>query len=210
MDANFWHERWEKNEIGFHQSEANALMAGHFAALSLARGARVFVPLCGKTRDIAWLFAQGYRVTGAELSRTAVEQLFADLGVDPDISSRGNLLRFGAANVEVFVGDIFDLTADELGDVDAVYDRAALVALPVGLRERYAAHVAEITKGAPQLLISFEYDQTAMDGPPFSIDAAEVMRVHGGRYTPEELAAAPVAGGLKGKTPAREIVWLLR
>jgi thiopurine S-methyltransferase len=210
MDANFWHERWEKNEIGFHQAEANALMAGHFAALSLAEGARVFVPLCGKTRDIAWLLARGYRVAGAELSRTAVEQLFADLGVDPEISSHGELLRFDAAKVEIFVGDIFDLAADELGDVDAVYDRAALVGLPVGLRERYAAHVAGITKGAPQLLISFEYDQAAMEGPPFSIDRAEVMRVHGGRYRPEELGGAPVAGGLRGNTPARETVWLLR
>ena len=146
----------------------------------------------------------------AELSRLAVEQLFEELGVEPETSPSGPLLRFAAGAVEVFVGDVFDLTAEMLGAVDAVYDRAALVALPAGLRERYAAHVAAITRSAPQFLICMEYDQSARQGPPFSIDGAEVRRVHGARYQVTELARTELEGGLKAAGPVQETVWLLR
>jgi len=210
MEHGFWHERWKLNQIGFHEGEANALMTAHIGALDLASGARVFLPLCGKTRDIAWLLDRGYRVAGAELSELAVRQLFAELGVEPEITAQGALRRFAAEDIDVLVGDIFDVTAEILGPVDAVYDRAALVALPADLRPRYAAHLHAIALGAPQLLICFEYDQSVMAGPPFSVDPAEVERVHGGRYALERLATVPVEGGLKGKCPATETVWRLR
>jgi thiopurine S-methyltransferase len=210
MDHDFWRERWKLNQIGFHEAEANALMVAHLAALSLAPGARLFLPLCGKTRDIAWLLDKGHRAVGAELSGIAVRQLFADLGVEPEISDLGDLERFSAPDIDILVGDVFDVTADILGPVDAVYDRAALVALPADPRARYAAHVHAITAGAPQLLICFEYDQGVMAGPPFSVDPAEAERVHGDRYALQRLATVPVKGGLKGKCPATETVWLLR
>lgn len=210
MEASFWHAKWEKNEIGFHLAEANPLLLGHFGALALAAGSRVFLPLCGKTRDIGWLLAAGYRVAGAELSRRAVEQLFADLGVVPEVTRHGALERFAAPNIEIHVGDIFALEAAALGPVDAVYDRAALVALPAAIRPRYAAHLAAISGRAPQLLVAYEYDQTQQDGPPFSVDAAEVERCHGERFELRLLATVDVPGGLKGKCPAQEHVWLLR
>ena len=209
MDPNFWHKRWEKNEIGFHQREVNALLSDHFLGLSLPQTSRIFVPLCGKTHDIAWLLSQGYRVVGVELSKLAVEQLFADLGVAPEISNQGELLRYSAPDLEIFVGDIFELSDDLLGGVDAIYDRAALVALPTELRGRYGAHVAAITQMAPQFLICFEYDQAVMKGPPFSIDRHKVHDVYGMQYQIEPIANRDVAGGLKGKCPAQEVVWHL-
>lgn len=210
MDAHFWHQRWEKNQIGFHQSEANAMLVDQLQTLPLAKGSRVFVPLCGKTRDIAWLRAQGHRVVGVELSALAIDQLFADLGLEPSISAVGDMHHYSAVNIDIFVGDVFRLTDDLMGRVDAVYDRAALVALPSDLRKKYASHVFEITNAAPQLLICFEYDQTVMQGPPFSIDMQEIVRVYGAFYDLAALASAPVSGGLKGKCPAHEIAWLLR
>lgn len=210
MEASFWHTKWEKNEIGFHLAEVNPLLLKHFDALGLAAGSRVLLPLCGKTRDIHWLLAAGYRVAGAELSRLAVEQLFADLGVTPEIEQVGALERFAAPDIEIYVGDIFALEAAALGPVDAVYDRAALVALPAAMRPGYAAHVAEISGRARQLLIAYEYDQSKQDGPPFSVDADEVARCHGERYGLTLLATVDVPGGLKGKCPAQEHAWLLR
>lgn len=210
MDPDFWHERWQKNLIGFHEGEANTLLVAHFAALHLAKGSRVFVPLCGKTRDIAWLLSQGLRVAGAELSRMAVEQLFDELAVQADITTVGKMERFSAPGIDIFVGDIFDLTAEMLGPLDASYDRAALVALPAEMRGRYASHLAEITARAPQLLICFAYDQSQMNGPPFSVDAAEVARVYGDQYKLAQLAEAPASRSFPGKTPAQEVVWLLQ
>jgi len=210
MDANFWHKRCENNEIGFHQGEANALMVDNFHALSVAKNSRVFVPLCGKTRDIAWLLSEGYHVVGVELSKLAVKQLFADLGVEPTISTAGKLQHFKATNIDIFVGDIFNMSAKIIGTVDAIYDRAALMALPANLRDKYASHVNEITDTAPQLLICLDYEQTVMHGPPFSINKEELIRVYGDHYSLTKRASVAVDGGLKGKWPAQEIVWLLR
>lgn len=210
MEADFWHRRWAKNEIGFHEGQVNALLVQHFSALGCAAGCRVFVPLCGKAVDIHWLLAEGYEVVGAELSEIAIQQLFAELGLVPDIQVMGELKRYQADRLTVFVGDIFVLSRETLGQVDAVYDRAALVALIAPLRDRYAAHLQAITHPAPQLLIAFEYDQSQMPGPPFAVQPAVVELLYQTHYTLNCLARVEVPGGLKGKCPATEAVWLLR
>jgi thiopurine S-methyltransferase len=210
MDASFWHAKWEKNEIGFHQDQVNPFLVRYFGELSLAAGSRVFVPLCGKTRDIAWLLSQVYRVAGAELSRVAIEQLFDELGVEPSVSAAGSLTHFSTDDIDIFVGDIFQLSGKDLGQVDAVYDRAALVALPEDMRRHYAGHLTDITNRAPQLLITYEYDQTLQDGPPFSVSGEEVHRHYDGRFDVGLVSSSDVPGGLRGKCPAKEHVWLLR
>ncbi len=209
MDARFWHERWEQNNTFWHQSEVNPLLAAHFKKLSVLKGGRVFLPLCGKTLDIPWLLSQGHRVVGAELSKIAIGQLFETLGAKPKITALGKLDHYSAKNLDIFVGDIFDLSKKALGPVDAIYDRAALVALPLKMRERYTAHLMKITNKAPQLLISFEYDQSLMDGPPFSVNNDEVKRHYEESYHLTLLSSKDVPGGLKGICPAKENAWLL-
>jgi thiopurine S-methyltransferase len=210
METEFWHSKWQRNEIGFHNAEAHPLLVAHFGALALAGGSRVFLPLCGKTRDIHWLLANGHRVAGAELSPIAVEQLFAELGVAPQVAEIGGLRRYSADGIDIFAGDIFALGRAMVGPVDAIYDRAALVALPEDIRGRYAAHLADITGRAPQLLISFDYDQSLLAGPPFSVPGDEIARLYHDAYEPVRLGSAAVEGGLKGKCPADETVWLLK
>jgi len=210
MDAQFWHDRWQEGRLGFHEGRVNRMLEAHVGVLGLGPGQRVFLPLCGKAVDIPWLLSQGYRVAGAELSEIAVRDLFAGMGVTPDVTETGSHRRYAADGIEIFAGDIFEITADVLGPVDAVYDRAALVALPGEMRCRYAAHLAGITALAPQLLVTFEYDQAEMDGPPFSVTGDEVARCHGARFAIEVLADADVPGGLKGIVAAREKAMLLR
>lgn len=208
MEASFWHEIWKNNHIGFHESEANTLFVKYFDHLALPQGARVFLPLCGKTRDIAWLLNKGYQVVGAELSEIATQQLFEALGSTPEISKLDKLTHYHAEGIDLFVGDIFDLTAEILGPVDAVYDRAALVALPPETRPLYTKHLQTITSIAPQLLICFQYDQSLMAGPPFSISDDEVKQHYEETYTLTHLETIEVAGGLKGRTEATENIWL--
>jgi len=209
MEANYWHNKWKANEIGFHEGQVNSLLAAHIGALDLPERARVFLPLCGKTADIGWLLSRGYRVVGAELSRLAIDQLFEDLGVTPQVEECGSLLHYQAGRIDIFVGDVFDLTQDMLGPVDVVYDRAALVALPSDLRERYATHLVEITATAPQFLITFDYDQSVMPGPPFSIPQAMVRDLYAESFSITSLASEPVVGKLKGVVDAIEEAWLL-
>ena len=209
MDKAFWHHKWQTNEIGFHQADFNPHMVKHFSALQLQPGHRVFVPLCGKTRDIHWLLAQGFHVLGVELSEIAVQQLFADLCLRPQIEDQETVRRYSAMGIDVFVGDFFALSGDHLGAVQAVYDRAALVALPAPMREQYTAHLQTITAGASQLLVTFSYDQNALPGPPFCVPADEVARHYGNGYSIRLLDSVAVAGGLKGVCDADEQVWLL-
>ncbi len=209
MDPDFWLSRWQANQIGFHEGEANARLVRHFHALSVAPGGRIFLPLCGKTRDIAWFLSRGHAVVGVELSELAIQQLFDDLGAAPDITDIGLMRRYSAPNIDIFVGNFFDMTPDRTGPVAATYDRAALVALPTDMRTRYAAHVIHLTKAAPQLMICFEYDQTLMDGPPFSIDEDEIRRLYVGHYDLTLLDSGPATGGI-ARVAAKETVWLLR
>jgi thiopurine S-methyltransferase len=139
----------------------------------------------------------------------AIEQLFAELGVEPRISDSGPLKHYSADGIDIYVGDIFDLSGEMLGPVDAVYDRAALVALPDQMRSRYTAHMMEITQQAAQLLITFVYDQSQLPGPPFSVTDEEVKHHYGERYRLQLLESKEVRGGLKGQCPAEEHVWLM-
>ena len=210
MEASFWHNRWQTNQTGWHERAVNPLLTTHFPALNVPPAGRVFVPLCGKSLDLGWLLSRGYVVAGAELSELAVTQLFAELGMEARISEVGKLRLFRGEKIDIFVGDIFDLSRQILGPVDAVYDRAALVALPEAMRARYTMHLKAITGTAPQLVIGYQYDQSVGDGPPFSVTPEELRRHYGDDYTLTPLARLDVPGGLKGKCPATEHIWRLK
>jgi thiopurine S-methyltransferase len=214
MKHDFWHQKWEKNEIGFHLLGANPLLVKHLPALNLKLGARIFLPLCGKTLDISWLLAQGYHVAGAELSAIAIEDLFQSLNLSPAITKLDEVTHYSAPNIDLFVGDIFKVTPAMLGNVDAVYDRAALVALPEDMRKLYSAQLMALTQSqtnkAPQLLVCFEYDQSLHAGPPFSISADEVKQHYQASYDLTLLNSNNMPDGLKGQYPATEHVWWLK
>ena len=209
MDVNFWQERWETNDIGFHRPEAHPWLVTYLDRLSLKPPSRIFLPLCGKSRDIAWLLNQGFQVVGAELSQRAIEQLFGELERNYTATQLGELKHYRAENLDVLVGDFFRVSGEGLGSVAAVYDRAALVALPEAMRRRYATHLMNITQRAPQLLITFDYDQQRMEGPPFSVNEAEIDRHYGDFYEVTPIVQTDVPGGLKGKCAAIERAWHL-
>lgn len=209
MQTDFWHERWKKNEIGFHESQVNPVLRAHFSALNLKKGNRIFIPLCGKTLDIAWLLSQAYSVVGVELSSIAIEQLFKALEIKPNITSKNNILCYSAENIDIFVCDIFELKNNNMPLVDAIYDRAALVALPEDMRQRYTQHLQAITQQAPQLLVTFEYDQKIMNGPPFSISQSEINQHYKNSYQISLLESKELPEKLKGICVATEQTWLL-
>ncbi|MAK60424.1 MAG: thiopurine S-methyltransferase [Ponticaulis sp.] len=209
MEHEFWHERWGNNQIAFHEGKPNALLTRHISALNLKAGDRVFLPLCGKTTDIGWLMDQGFEVVGAELSEIAIKQLFSEMGITPEIERAGSLKIYSAPDLIIYVGDIFELTPDLLGPVTAVYDRAALVALPDEMRTKYGAHLVSLTSAARQLVITFDYDQSVIPGPPFSVPESTVRLLYDDVYDISQLESVEVEGGLKGKVEATELAWLL-
>lgn len=206
MQPDFWHSKWEKREIAFHEGSPNKLLTKHFDSMQLDPKSRIFVPLCGKTRDIGWFLERGHRVAGAELNESAVKELFEELDVTPKVTARGPLKHYSADELEVFVGNVFDLSSEYLGAVDAVYDRAAMVALPQDMRARYAAHLVRLTHSAPQFVITFSYDQSKMSGPPFSVPHDELEGNYTEHYRLEILESREIEGGLKGVVQATETV----
>ena len=175
MQPDFWHQRWQENRIGFHRGEVMPLLEKHWQALQLPSSSRVLVPLAGKSLDMAWLAAQGHRVLGVELSSLAVAQFFEEHGLQPERreSPYGN--HQVANHIELLCGDVFGVDAALLGDCAGVYDRAALVALPAEMRQRYVQTVyGALPSGCRGLLITLEYPQAEKAGPPFSVDEAEV------------------------------------
>jgi thiopurine S-methyltransferase len=210
MEANFWHQKWQRGEIGFHREHANPLLVTYLGQLNLDQGSRIFLPLCGKTRDIAYLLSIGYQVVGAELSELAIHDLFQELSIEPNITQVEHATHYHAENIDIFVGDIFKLSPELLGKIDAIYDRAALVALPLTMRLDYGKHLMHLTQDAPQLLITMEYQQELIDGPPFSISEQEVQQHYANTYAIALMEKPDIEGGIKGKVPALEAVYILK
>lgn len=179
MKKDFWLERWERAEIGFHQAEVNPYLLKHWGALPAAQGGEVFVPLCGKSLDMLWLRQQGHAVLGVELSPIAVRDFFAENGLALNHSSSGQFDCCEAEGIRILCGDFFELTREHLAQVRAVFDRASLVALPPEMRARYARHLAEtLPSGTQVLLVTFDYPQDEMNGPPFAVSVSEVQALY--------------------------------
>lgn len=208
MQHEFWHEKWESNNIGFHLPQPHPFLIQHFERLQLPQPSRIFLPLCGKTLDIHWLLSQGHQIVAIDLSPIAIKALIEDLGVDFIRSeSSTTLTHYHHPHIDLFVGDIFNLRQEQIGDIDAIYDRAALVALPFSLRTQYAKHVIQISRAAPQLLIHLEYDQQHLAGPPFSISYHELLEYYSPSYELKLINSQ--VEKLKGKVDAQEKIWLL-
>jgi len=179
MQQEFWHERWQLNQIGFHSEEINRHLQKIWPALNVVPSCRVFVPLCGKSNDMLWLLAQGHEVIGVELSTLAVQALFAENGLSAKTRRQGKFSVSEADGLLIFCGDFFDLTASDLAGVSAVYDRASLVALPPEMRAAYAEHMQHLLEpGTKMLLVAFDYPQHEMQGPPFSVQAPEIRALY--------------------------------
>jgi thiopurine S-methyltransferase len=179
LKKEFWLERWERKETGFHQNDFNPYLRQYWQDLHLAEGRAVFVPLCGKSLDMLWLRDHGYPVLGVELSAIAVQAFFSENGYNPQHETSGKFELCEAGGIRILCGDFFDLGKDELKNVAAVYDRASLIALPPEMRERYVRHLVGILQPATKiLLITVDYPHSEMQGPPFSVSAGEVDELY--------------------------------
>lgn len=197
MEHTFWHDKWAQKQIGFHLPDVHPLLVRNLPLLKVKKGDKIFVPLCGKTLDIGYFLQQGFEVVAVELSEVAIGELFGQLNLKADITSwekEGQVIGkiYQATGLRVFVGDFFALTAAELGKISAVYDRAALVALPFEMRRNYAAHMSKITAYASQLLMTLNYDQSCMAGPPFSVPDQEVEALYGGSYPIQKIVESDI------------------
>ena len=189
VDNQHWLDRWKENRIGFHETAINQYLTTHLPQFNLPAGASVFLPLCGKTQDVVWLAQQGYQVTGIELSRIAIEAFFAENSLEFERSDTDRFSIYKSANISLLQGDFFDLRSQDLAACQLVYDRAALIAMELPDRPRYFEHMLSIIPAlSNMLLITLEYDQTEMLGPPFSVPTDEVYQHYADTFSINLLA----------------------
>lgn len=215
MKAEFWRARWEQGLTGWHKDTVNSHLEAYWPGLGLDPAAPVFVPLCGKSIDMLWLRARGHPVVGVEVSPIAVEGFFRDNGLSPQVVSEGPFRRWSCDGLVLLEGDFFDLAAEDMAGVAAVFDRASLIALPPAMRGAYADHLGRVLPAAAQvLLVTIDYPQGELDGPPFAVADAEVRSLFGDGYAVSVLYeedALAEHGGLceRGLTRLTERVYRL-
>lgn len=184
MQNEFWHTKWKTKETGWDQKQPSPLLIEYFKTLNLKPGARVFVPLSGKSIDMFWLANQGYQVVGIELNLDACRLFFNEHNIPYTQSKQEKFEILSSDHIKLFVGDFFDLDKTTLGNVDAVYDRAALIALPNETHHQYAHKIMSLQDIETQiLLITFDYDRNQMTGPPFAVNPLEVQAIFGKNFT---------------------------
>ncbi|RME01732.1 MAG: thiopurine S-methyltransferase [Deltaproteobacteria bacterium] len=199
MNPEFWKARWKANRIGFHQPEINRHLKRFWSRLGLRGEGRVFVPLCGKSRDLCWLAEEGHEVLGVELVEDAVRAFHEENGLSCTPCQEERFSRWCSDRIEILCGDFFDLTPVHLEGVRAVYDRAALIALPADMRKRYVGHLLRILpRDAKILLLTLEDGPARLPGPPFGVPEGEVETAFGERFTIERLLEGPIH--LQGKS----------
>lgn len=209
MEPSFWHERWERSEIGFHQQDINVHLQQFWTQLDLRPGQRVFAPLCGKSRDLLWLAGEGHPVTGVEISQLAVEAFFTENGLKPRRWREGAFEIWEVDEIRILLGDFFDLEPQHLADAAGIYDRASLIALPPPMRARYARHLdAILPVGTRVLLVTLEYDQDVLAGPPFAVGEAEVRALYQATHEVELLYTRDALAETS-RWRERGLTWLL-
>ncbi|MDH5484207.1 MAG: thiopurine S-methyltransferase [Gammaproteobacteria bacterium] len=188
MQREFWEQRWQDNQTGFHLDQVNPYLRDYWSALNADNNAHIFVPLCGKSLDLLWFVQQGYRVTAIECSEIAVKAFFAEQGIDYALSEHGPFRVYQSAGLRIYQGDYFKLEAPMLEDITQVYDRAALVAMPQPMQQAYAAKMIDLFPASvSMLLVALEYDQSLMAGPPFSLIQDDITALYKQHFTIERL-----------------------
>ena len=213
MNRDYWLGRWERGETGWHQTGTEPALVHWFGHRSRKR---IFVPLCGKSLDLKWLLDQGHDVIGCELSTEAVNAFFNENGIEFESSKEGKFAVYRAHSITIYNGDVFDLEASHLGRLDAVYDRAALIALGPELRARYSRHLLKILAPSREHA-EFEFLQVVLErsppdrsGPPFSIPAAEVTQAYGEAFRIEPTSREAVEARGPAESRTEECVYLLQ
>lgn len=215
MDHKFWHERWHKKEIGFHQESINQYLQSHWPDLGLSRTDTVFVPLCGKSKDIFWINDKGHPVIGIELSPVACKDLFEESGLKANVRHKESFTHYQHNDIDILCGDFFKLEPEQMSLVKAVYDRAALIALPTEMRPDYIKHLNHILpKHCQILLVAMTYPQTEMSGPPFSVTHDEILSLYEAHWnitfiTENVLGKDDPFAKRKGLSEIKESVYLL-
>ena len=206
MESEDWLDRWENGRTGWHEVDGNAGLKSHW---NIDIGS-VLVPLCGKSPDLLWLASRGHDVVGIELAEKAIREFFTEQDLNYFKVDGEAMPTFRAESLPLTIvcGDYFEFSG---GPFDALYDRGSIVAIDPAIRSDYVRQTKALLKPhASLLVITLEYDQDVVNGPPFSLLADELRdywqdleRVE----VTDDINNCPPKFRAAGLTDIAEVVW---
>jgi thiopurine S-methyltransferase len=157
-----WKKSWNNGKTGFHLSEANPSLVEY--AHLFAENSSILFPLCGKSLDMHFLMEAHHTIIGVELVSQAITEFFTEWKVQPKREKN----KYSHDGITIIESNIFNVQQQNLPVIDAVFDRAALIALPPHIRPQYANHLLSLLKDKGKiLLISYDMPRDQEIGPPF-------------------------------------------
>jgi len=214
MENNYWLNKWQTNDIAFHEENVNADLIAYIHKLNLKPGDYIFVPLCGKTKDMLWLAEKGFHVIGIELSSIACDDFFDELNIKPHVTKQSKFKKYTYNNIILFCGDLFNLTSSDLPIIHAVYDCKALIALPSDLRKKYIDHIVKCFGTNIKILLLTRETSCPVKPPPFPVNKAEIDLLYGSYFDVQllknlSITDIPERLAKKGYTEIIENVYLI-
>lgn len=189
MDKNYWIERWKKKEIGFHQENYNEYLQQYGEKFFRSIDS-IFIPLCGKTKDILWFYHFNKNLLGVEISEIACCEFFVENKIPFNTQTYQNFKIYSSLDKKIYIlnGDFFCLEKSILQifpyKIHGIYDRAALIALPKTMRIEYVRKIHELFHpfALKYFLITLEYElfnkNTEEHGPPFCVRSEEIFTLY--------------------------------
>ena len=152
-NASFWDERFAR---GVTPWEFGGVPEGFRAFAQRRDPCAVLIPGCGSAQEAGWLAQAGWPVRAIDFAAQAVAIAKAQLGAHADVVEQADFFTYRPPF-----------------DVQWVYERAFLCALPPSLRSAYAVRMAELLP-AGALLAGYFFVTTKPKGPPFGIERGEL------------------------------------
>jgi thiopurine S-methyltransferase len=187
-----WLTSWESGHIPFHLKTVNSMLEKYWPKLAISPSSNIFVPLCGKSLDLLWLANQGYKVIGVELSEIACKSFFIENELAYKTKTQDEFICYYNDQIEIYCGDFFALTPEMLPSIHAVYDRAALVALPKKLRQPYADHLIKLTATQSKILLIALDSKDEVVAPPYPLTHQQIKTLFEKKFLVEEWLHYPI------------------
>ena len=160
----FWQKRWDSGTTRWRRPDihpslqqfTNKVFFDYFPS----GGARILVPLCGKTVDMAHLATKRKvgQVVGIDGVRKAVEA-FAQENPDLEVKSMEacpeKVEKWQGNSITLIIGDFFEVDKTDFGEVcDGAWDRGSLVAIKPERREKYVEQIGKLMNKDGRILLS--------------------------------------------------------
>lgn len=199
MELSYWQSRWQKGNTGWHMDTVYPVLPKIWPQLNIPSGARIFVPLCGKSLDLQWLIDQNCTVIGVDISKKALHSIMQQHSEPFEQEASHGFTIYRSEAMTLWEGDVMKLPNDRMPPIDLIYDKAAIVALPPNMRSDYAQKLLSLCSDHTQILMqTFEYIQEEMNGPPFSVDEQELEKLFGKQFSRHLLHEQSKLKELKG------------